>query len=269
MRRLVITGDDLGRDPHTDATLLELLAAGHLSATTLLAVGPDAASAGRRAAALGVRPRLHATLTSERDLPPWPARSPRAAVMGDDGMLPEDVAVTSARARVADVLAEVAAQLDWMRALGLAPEAVDSHAGTLYGLDGGPWLGAVLEWCAAHGLAFRLPRDLRPYLAEPPPPLTSAHAQAVALADRLGVPIPAAMITNRGGSGDYDDLRDGLIAALDELPEGTSELFLHPADGLPGPAGRIRAWEARLLRDPRWHDALASAAVEIVGDWWT
>ncbi|WP_420114603.1 ChbG/HpnK family deacetylase [Pseudactinotalea sp.] len=271
-RRLVLTADDLGRDPHTDATVLALLEAGHVSATTLLAVGPGAAAAAAGAHALGTTPRLHATLTSERGLDPWPARSGCAAVMDDGGVLPLDGSLARARASVGDVVGEVAAQLTWLRGRGLAPAGVDSHAGTLYGLDGAPWLAAVLRWCAEQGLAFRLPRDLRPYLGEVAPELAAQHAHAVALADSLGVALPAAMITNRADAaelGSYESLREQMVAALDTLPVGTSELFLHPADGLPGPTGRIRSWEARLLRDPAWHDALTSSALEIVPDWWS
>lgn len=270
-RRLVLTADDLGRDPRTDATVLDLLEAGHVSATTLLSVGPGAAAAADRARALGVTPRLHATLTSERGLDPWSARSGCAALMDDGGALPLDGSLALARASASDVVGEVAAQLAWMRSRGLAPAGADSHAGTLYGLDGAPWLPAVLTWCAQEGLAFRLPRDLRPYLGEPPPEVAALHSQAVDLADGLGVTLPAAMITNRRTAaelGSYEAFRAHIVAALETLPAGTSELFLHPADGLPGPTGQIRAWEARLLRDQVWHGALASSAVEIVTDWW-
>lgn len=258
-RRLVITADDLGRDPGTDATVLALLERGHVTATTLLTVTPGAADAAAQLAALGVTPRLHATLTSERGIERWRARSDNAA-------LPLALASTT----VDDVIAELAAQLAWMREHGITPTGADSHAGTLYGLDGGPWLAPVLHWCAAEQLAFRLPRQLAPYLGEVPAELAARHRDAVALADQLGVPLPEAMITNRAGAaelGSYEALREQMIGALTTLPEGTSELFLHPAEGLPGPTGQIRAWEARLLRDPAWHEALASAAIEPAPDW--
>ena len=271
-RRLVLTADDLGRDPRTDATVLDLLRHGHVTATTLLAVTPGAADAAAGAVALGTTPRLHATITSEHGLAPWPPLSRGSAVMADGGALPLDAGLALATASVEDVVAEVAAQLAWMRAQGMAPAGVDSHAGTLYGLDGGPWLAPVLRWCASEGLAFRLPRDLQPYLGRPEPGVVALHERAVALADDLGVALPTAMITNRisaAGLGRYEVLREQLVIALDSLPGGTSELFLHPADGLPGATGQVRAWEAQLLRDPVWHDALASAAVELVADWWS
>jgi predicted glycoside hydrolase/deacetylase ChbG (UPF0249 family) len=269
-RRLVITADDLGRDPHTDATVLGLVAAGHVTATTLLTVAPGAADAAARVAALGLTPRLHATLTSERGLAPWPACSGNPALVTDAGALPFEMGLAPTAASVAALLGELAAQLAWLRDRGIAVTGADSHGGTLYGLDGGPWLAPVLRWCAAEHLAFRLPRSLTPYLGQVPAEIAARHRDAVALADQLGVPLPETMITNRATAaelGSYEALREHTIRALATLPVGTSELFLHPADDLPGATGQIRAWEAMLLRDPAWHDALASTAVETVPDW--
>ncbi|HIY24582.1 MAG TPA: hypothetical protein H9837_09820, partial [Candidatus Brachybacterium merdigallinarum] len=58
-----------------------------------------------------------------------------------------------------------------------------------------------------------------------------------------------------------------VIARLAELPEGTSELFLHPAPDAKGiPAERV--WESRLLRDEAWHDALQREGITLVSSWW-
>src|SRR5690606_9395514 len=117
------------------------------------------------------------------------------------------------------------AQLAWLHGQGMAPPAADSHSGVLYGLSGRSLLAETLHWCASHGLAFRLPRDPRPWWGGPlPAPLAVAHEQAVALADALGVPLPATVVTNRRGPGElggYEGLRDAMLAALAGLPEGT------------------------------------------------
>ncbi|NUS09041.1 MAG: ChbG/HpnK family deacetylase, partial [Nonomuraea sp.] len=190
------------------------------------------------------------------------------------GPLSVDPGVLGARGEAGDVIGEADAQLRWMRDRGLTPEAADSHAGTLYGLHGRSWLAEALGWCARHGLAFRLPRDPEPYAGGPlPPPLAAAHERAVALADTLGVRIPETIATNRRTAADlgaYEHLRDDYLRRLAALPEGTSELFLHPSreDAVAGPDGVVRAWETRLLRDPVWHGALEREGVEVVGGWW-
>ncbi|RVX41497.1 hypothetical protein EDD27_4039 [Nonomuraea polychroma] len=273
-RRVVITADDLGREPGTTEVILALLAEGHVSATTLICVSPAAEDVVRRVGELGVVPRLHVTLTSERGVPRWRPLNGAASLVDPDGTLSDDPLALGARGEAQDVIREADAQLHWMCDRGLVPEAADSHAGTLYGLHGRSWLAEALEWCARHGLAFRLPRDPAPYFGGPlPPQLAAAHERAVALADALGVSIPQTIATNRRRAqelGSYERLRDDYLRRLAALPEGTSELFLHPSceDAVTGPDGIVRTWEARLLRDPAWHDALESEGVEVVGDWW-
>lgn len=274
-RRLVITADDLGREHGTTEVVLSLLAEGHVTATTLICVSPAAEEAAKGARALGVTPRLHVTLTSERDVPRWRPLSGPASVADHDGTLTDDPFVLGARGEAADVIAEAEAQLRWMLDRGLTPVAADSHAGTLYGMHGRSWLAETLHWCASHGFAFRLPRDPRPYIGGPlPPPLDAAHRDAVALADELGVAIPETIATNRSTAaelGSYERLRDDYLRRLAELPEGTSELFLHPSreDAVAGPDGVVRSWEARLLRDPVWHDAIDREGVELTSGWWS
>ncbi|MEV4566271.1 ChbG/HpnK family deacetylase [Nonomuraea sp. NPDC049419] len=274
-RRLVITADDLGREPGTTEVIAGLLAEGHVSATTLICVSPEAERAARRVRELGVLPRLHVTLTSERGVPRWRPLNGAASIADADGTLSDDPFAFAARGQADDVLREADAQLRWMRAHDLAPVAADSHAGTLYGLHGRSFLAESLHWCAGHGLAFRLPRDPAPYIGGPlPPPLAAAHESAIALADALGVALPETIATNRGTAADlgsYERLRDDYLRRLAALPEGTSELFLHPSreDAVTGPDGIVRTWEARLLRDPVWHAALEREDVQVVPGWWS
>lgn len=275
-RRVVITADDLGREEGSTAVIAALLAGGYVTATTLITVAASAERAAVLAGELGVVPHLHITLTSERGLPGWRPLAGVSSLVDRDGHL-GDVTVAQ-RAALADVQREMDAQLAWMGEHALAARAADSHGGLLYGLYGqgdrpGSWLEAALRWCARHRLAFRLPRDPVPWWGGPlPPPLAAAHERAVALADSLGVPLPATVVTNRRGAaelGGYGTLRDHLLGALARLPAGTSELFLHPSTeaAVPGPDGVVRAWEARLLRDPVWHKAIETHGIEVVAQW--
>ncbi|GAA4416582.1 hypothetical protein GCM10023169_11650 [Georgenia halophila] len=282
-RQLVITADDLARDPASDVVVLDLLGDSSVTATTLIPVSPHAGVAARRARELDVQPRLHLTLTSERGRPPWRALSGVSSLTGPDGALTDDPHVLAERAQTADVVAELEAQLGWMHAHDLRPAAADSHAGTLYGLHGrsdGSWLAETLAWCARNQLAFRLPRDAEPYMGRLPPELAERHAAAVALADDLGVRLPDVILTNRRAAqdlGSYETLCTDLLARLETLPEGVSELFLHPADDRrtaadgrdEGTPDRLRAWEARLLRDPVWRETLDRSGIELVGGWWS
>ncbi|QOR70925.1 ChbG/HpnK family deacetylase [Ruania alkalisoli] len=275
MRRLVLTADDLGRDAATTAEIVALAREGLITATTVIPVAPASAEATEQITTAQVATRVHLTLTSEASetsttselgVAAWRPLADVPSLVEADGSLTTDPYRLGARGRTEHVLTELEAQLAWTRAQGLHVTAADSHAGTLYGLHGQSWLEPALRWCARHGLGFRLPRDLAPYLGGPAPePLRSAHAAAVALADELGVPIPQTMITNDRTAaewGDYEAFRRGMLARVATLGEGTSELFLHPSS-----APEIRAWEARLLRDPALRETFRSEGITLVAGW--
>lgn len=288
-RRLVLTADDLGRDPATDQTIAELARAGLITATTAIVVSPHAARAVERVLDAGLVPHLHATLTSEDGIPPWrpltgvpsstepdavqSSSAGRSSLTGPDGALPRDTTVPGRRAVGTEVSAELAAQYDRLVSFGAVPAVMDSHAGTLYGLTGRSFLPEAYALCTAHGLGFRLPRDATLYLGtDLSPALRGLHEQAVAGADAAGVRLPAAMGTSRRSAtdlGSYQTLRDDYLRLLAALPEGTSEIFLHPSPpgAVPGPDGLKRAWELRLLRDPVFRSALAAEGLELVRSW--
>lgn len=271
-RALVITADDLGREPSTTDEIVRLATDGLITATTLIPVSPQAVDAAVRIAATAITPRLHLTLTSETGLPAWrPLGDEVASLVTEDGTLPYDPFVVGGRGETEDVLSELDAQLYWCQEQGLAVVAADSHAGTLYGLHGRSWLEPTLRWCGEHGLAFRLPRDPEPYFGGPlPEPMRTAHAMAVELAAALDVRLPQTMVTNRRTAkdlGDYAALREQTLAQLAALPEGVSELFLHPTGAGTASGDPVRVWETRLLRDPVFAEALEREQIRLMTGW--
>ncbi|MFB6609942.1 ChbG/HpnK family deacetylase [Agromyces sp. NPDC056379] len=272
-RRLVLTADDLGREPGTSVEIARLAAEGAITASTVIVVAPGAEAAATSAARAGIVPRLHATLSSERGLTAWRPVRAAASLVSADGTLPFDPTEVGARADAADVAAELDAQLQRLTSWGIRPLALDSHAGTLYGLTGRPFIAEALELAARHGLGFRLPRDPALYLGGAlPVEAASIHATGVAAADAAGVPIPAAIATNRTPAaqlGSYGSLRDGYLRLLGALPDGTSEIFMHPAPehAVSGPDGILRAWELALLRDDAFRTAIETEGIELVDAW--
>lgn len=270
-RRLVITADDLGRDAAGTDTILSLWEDGAVTATSFIVVSPHAEAIAERLRADGRTPHLHITLSSETDIAPWAPLSGGASLLDEHGTLPADPRRAEQRADPDEVRAELDAQLAWMHDRGLHPRAADSHASVLYGIHGGRLLETALHWCADHGLGFRMPRHLDPFPRSGafPPEALAGHRTAVALADALGVPLPAALLTNPLGAAELGDparLAELLIAQLPALPPGTSELVLHPsADGPGVPA--VRTWEAQLARDPRFRDVLEQAGLRTVRAW--
>lgn len=273
-RRLVITADDLGRDAAGTDVIHSLHADGAITRSTLIPVSAESERAADRFRRSGLPVQLHLTLSSDAEPAPWrPLTSGRT--LGDErGGLPVDARRVERLLDPVHARAELDAQLAWMHEAGLRPRSADSHAGVLYGLRGGEaLLPMVLEWCAEHGLGFRFPRDPQLYLgADLRTETRIRHRRAVELADSLGVRLPAAILTTgrtvstSGTSGGYEALRSELIHGLHRLPAGASELFLHPSAAGPG-VPLLRTWEARLLRDPHWLDALRTERIELVEEW--
>lgn len=270
-RALVITADDLGRDAAGTETIRALHAAGAITRTTLIPVTPHARDAAETLRRSGLAPQLHLAFSSDMGPAPWRPLSGGRSLRDGAGNLPADPARVESGAAAHEVRDELEAQLRWMHEAGLRPRSADSHSGVLYGLRGGEeLLPMVLSWCAEHRLAFRLPRRPQdvPGIASTPQH-RERHRAAVELADHLGVRLPAAVLTtwrSAAHPGGWDALRDELIAGLSGLPEGTSELVLHPSG--PGPGiPEVRTWEARLLQDPQWRRALREQELDLVEEW--
>ncbi|MEE6288980.1 ChbG/HpnK family deacetylase [Georgenia sp. MJ173] len=276
-RTLVITADDLGIDPRTNATIVALLREGRLSATTLIPVAAAADDAVRRITAAGLQPpHLHFTISSGRGHAPWrPLAEDVPSLVDGTGHLPVDARTAERSATVPDVQRELHAQLAWMRAAGMPPRVLDSHSGTLYGMHGRSLADVAVDFCAEHQLAFRLPRRLGRLLAVGVPGLRRAHDLAVPQADRLGVRLPQSLVSAWLPGrfiARYAQLRAEVLWQLRRLPPGTSELMVHPsppsaAQAMPPTEGRKRVWELRLLRDPVFTRTLQEEEITVVPAW--
>lgn len=264
-RSLVLTADDAGTDPDVDHEIAELLRGSPLTAVSVIVVDPHDGSDNPGAvralrlitdAAPDVAPGLHVVLPV-----PEPA----------DGLV--------------DVIDRVTAQLELLGRASTAvgsrpPDRLDSHQGTLYGLGGRSYLAEAIEVCARYGLAFRMPRGLELYGDDDPtlahPALRARHASAVAAADVAGVRLPRVIATCRGEDDDvrdYPALRDRYLRLLERLPEGTSEIFLHPAPDTRRVRAastrwwRKRTWELRLLGDPVFTREIERQGIALVDRW--
>jgi hypothetical protein len=269
-RSLVLTADDAGIDPDADREIAALLAGSPLTAVSVISAGPESDPESSGVARAGVARATKLIARAAPDVAPGvhvvlPAPEPA------DGF---DDVVDRITAQ-ADILTRAAA------AVGLpAPDRLDSHEGTLYGLLGRSYLPEAIGVCARRGMAFRLPRGLELYGDGDPvlatPAVRARHASAVAAADAAGVRLPRVIATHRGGdaeAGDYATLRDHYLRLLERLPEGASEIFVHPApatarlrDSAPE-WWRKRTWELRLLGDPVFIREIERQGIDLVSRW--
>ncbi|MGB4135378.1 MAG: ChbG/HpnK family deacetylase [Microbacterium sp.] len=279
-RAIILNADDFGMCRAANRAIADLLDAGHLDSATLMmpcAWAPDAAAfaASRRDLDVGV----HLVLTSEWSAYRWrPLTGIASSLVDGDGYFPHTVLEVEQRASEADVVRELAAQVEAAYAAGIDVTHLDNHMGSVYGLaTGRDFLGPVLGLAAQHGLPFRLPRvaaglDLDPTLQ----PMLD---QAVAAADAAGVVVVDRLWTHPfplAGEGTaeeetYEQVRDGFIALLRAVPAGVTEIYLHPMvddDELRATVdfgAAKRGHELRLLADPLVAAAIAEEGLVRVG----
>jgi len=251
VKRLIITADDFGADLAVNAAVERAHRDGVLTAASLMVAGPAAADAVERARRLPkLRVGLHLVLVEGR-----PVSDPAAIpdLVGADGGLRTDMAALGAdiffkpgvRRQAA---AEITAQFEAFAATGLPLDHVNAHKH--FHLH--PTIAALIAQIGPrYGMrTMRVPAEPRGVLkaAEPasrvsPAYVTAPWAWAVRRRfRRAGVAAPDQVFGLRW-SGAMTTAR--LAGLIRNLPPGTSEIYLHPADAetYPGsaPGYRYRA----------------------------
>ncbi len=270
MKGLVVTADDFGAAAQVNDAVIAAHQDGILTAASLMVAAPAAADAVARAKLTpSLRVGLHIVLTDGRPL--LPAVQIPDLVDGD-GNFRNDMAVTGAKMfflpSVRQQLeAEVAAQFDAFCATGLNFDHVNAHKH--FHLH--PSIASViLKLARKYGVrGARVPLESQSVLARIEPRRSSGVALLTAPFSRLlrarfarsGLRTPD-QVFGLAWSGAMTEQR--LLGLIENLPEGLTEFYLHPAvDGAwPGAAAGYRyAEELAALVSPRVSMALASAGV--------
>ncbi|MGE0387455.1 MAG: hopanoid biosynthesis-associated protein HpnK [Gammaproteobacteria bacterium] len=242
MRRLIVTADDFGLSPAVNEAVERAHREGILNTASLMVGEAAAADAVARARRLpGLRVGLHVVVACGRPVLA-PAKIP--SIVDAAGRLPASLVGAgflygfSRRAR-RELQAEIEAQFEAYAATGLALDHVDAHCHMhLHPMV----LEMILRTGERHGMrAMRLPYEPATYPAAggwyPGRWLNGAflapwllrvrrrlHRAGIATADRV--------------FGLYDTGRmtaDRTAAVLAALPEGVTEIYLHPAASGDGP----------------------------------
>lgn len=206
MKQLIVTADDFGLTPGVVTGIADAHEHGIVTATSLMVNAPaaDAAFAwAREHTSLAVG--LHFVLTFGRPVgPAWPLGD----LLDADGAFRRRESGAHDTATPGQVGAELRAQLERFEAnVGRPPTHIDGH----HHVHAAPGiLTAVIEAAKRHHL-----------------PVRSADERTRARLHAIGVPTPDTFIDSFYGDANIGE--ESLIATLDDLPEGTSELMCHPA----------------------------------------
>lgn len=243
MKKLIVTADDFGAAREVNDAVLDAHANGILTAASLMVAAPAAADAVARAKATpSLRVGLHLVLVDGKPLLP-PSQVP--ALVDAHGIFRNDMARAGAAMFFLphvqrQLAAEIAAQFDAFRATGLRLDHVNAHKH--FHLH--PTIARLIVKCAAaHNVTgARVPLEPQGVLARIEPrqaSIVTAITQPFARAlrrrfARAGIASPDSVF-GLAWSGAVSARR--LKGIIDNLPEGLSEIYLHPATGpYPGSA---------------------------------
>lgn len=267
MIRLVVNADDLGLHPRIDEGIFAAHTDGVVTSASVLATGPTAAEAIRRAEKSKLALGLHLCLTSHLT----PAADPAAVRwLAPGGRFRANWAELSAAwlARLIpaeEIVTEFRAQVDRARKLGADIDHLDTHQ-HLHLL---PNMTSLIEVLAAElGVPVRWPTE-RPNLQWLRHPGSAAKSLVLATLSRVKQPrgvkrVPAIGVFE---SGRLNERR--FVRLLDRLRPGDNEIVTHP--GLdPGVVPQDPKWqyawedELKAVLSPRVRDAIAERGIELV-----
>jgi len=264
--RLIVNADDLGNGAATDRGIFKAFTDGIISSASLLATGPSWQNAARQAGEIGLPIGIHLNLSEGKAVGP-----PIPGLTGTDGSFPGK---STTRQRLASgimtarsLAAEFLAQIDRARAAGVAPDHLDTHQHCALFPVAAEALCLAAE---ASGIErMRLPLPQEPVIDDPPElrdDLANYRRLAPPLADTLH---QAGLVTPDGLYGmpllNRLDTRQ-LTALLQNLPEGTWELMVHPGFADPAHPFATSAREAELtaLADPSLRTLLQQRHIELI-----
>lgn len=276
MKKLIVNADDFGLHPAVNRAIIAGHSDGCITSTSIMPGGAAFADAARLAAAnpaLGVG--VHLTLVAER-----PVADPAAipSLVDGDGRLSSHYPAFIARflrgrVSLAEVRTELAAQVAKAAAADIRVTHLDSHQ-HLHVLPG--IIDIVLDLAEEYEIsALRIPGESFFFTGGYPcgagrligrTGLTTLAALARRMARRRGLAVPDHFFGMLAGG----NLREEyLLAIIDRLPDGVSEIMTHPGDddtALGALYGWSYRWQAELAAVTSREVArrLASRGVELV-----
>jgi len=283
VRYLIINADDYGVCTETNKAVEQIFNEGTISAATIMTPCPGAEDAVERAKknpkfSMG----LHITTTAEwkKEWGQWGPVAPAEQVKSltdENGNFRTNVPDFLKQAKAEEVVVEMEAQYRFLADRGILPTHADSHMGSVYGLSGTSFMKETLEFCAKYKLPFRFPKSLENVkqiarMEMLPDALVKAHEQIVGSAEALGIKLIDYLFTNTVPFSEltsYEKLKEIYFYIISNLPEGVSEVFLHPSlesspMGKNNPVWFARVWEYKLLLDDDLKHHLEKEGIKLI-----
>lgn len=284
-RYLIINADDFGMCHAQNMAIEELLELGAITSSTIMAPcawAPEAVAWAKEHPEFAIG--VHLTTTSEWKYYRWtPVNTEhRASLIDEEGFMYHEGDEFEKKADLADVEAELRAQIEKIRSLGLEPSHLDNHMGTLYGIETGRFelITLVLTLAGEYKLPFRCPTVFTDAqynnkmldIKIPKDMLTAMFDQIKEFGRENGVAMLDYLMPGDwdGPQKDsFENYREYIHELYRSLPEGVTESYIDPALETPEiqaitGAWQRRVWEYKLFKDPATKQYIESLGIKLI-----
>lgn len=272
MRRLIINADDLGSNPQRTHGIFQCAEFGVVTSASIWPNTSDSAVAGKHAVERGLPVGLHLNLVEEY---PLSKQGDIASLLTSNGMFHEIkkffALLDAGEIDPVHLEREVRAQIEWCLDTGINP----THVSGNYDAHVHPKVANILiPLMNRYGIRFvRIPCE------EPLPPfgfeISEAQLEEIRTTNAMASSVRP--LFEEAGIGATEHFRGltllgnaslkNLRHILSRLPEGTTELMVHPGSqtvyGTPFDLDPQRQTELRMLQDPSIRAELAERQIEL------
>lgn len=280
-RYLIINADDFGMCHSQNIATFNLFECGGITSASLMVPCSWAKHAvdwanKHEQYSVGV----HLTFTSEWNNYRWgPVSGDHVDTLCDsEGYFYRECVDFEAACSINEVANEFRAQINQARNLGLRISHLDTHMAALYGLCGNyDLMPKTFELCSEYKLPFRMYRFPQPeHIPEDLDLPISMYEKFVRnysnIADMFEVPIIDYLIYPECPHEmykDYETFKNYVINRLTKIPDGVTEVYIHPAvesDEIKSITSRWwnRVWEYKVFSDPQTRKILESEGIELI-----
>ena len=234
-RLFIINADDLGIAHSTNQAIFELFQKNSITSASIMIPCPEAKEAVKlckqnNSANVGI----HLTLTSVGNQFYKPVYQERIlnSLITKQGFFPHDVLEIEQNADPEEVRIELDAQIQTAISLGIDPTHLDSHAGSIMGLNHGrDFLEIVFDLCEKFELPFNLPLRIleQPFFSSSQKELfakriESAKRRGILLIDDL-----SGLSFHLHDGEEYEDMKQELMYKITNLKPGITQIVTHPS----------------------------------------
>ena len=282
---LIINADDFGMCRAGNLAVFDLLKSGGITSSTIMAPcgwAPEACKFAKENPQFAIG--VHLTLTSEWSNYRWApvSASNTDSLRDEDGYMFKESDEVEKNVDIDEVEAEIRAQIERLKKLGLTPSHLDNHMGSLYGIETGRFelLNLVLDIAGEYGLPFRFPgtftddqlNNTMLDIKIDKNIIMGLFDKITAYAKSRGVITPDYLIPGEwtGPQKDsYENYREYIYELYKTFPEGVTETYIHPAlecDELKGTSSvwERRVWEYKLFSDPKTKQHIESCGIKLI-----